>query len=62
MSSPRRLLLSLLAAASVSACAEMPAAAPAAQQPGTLVIGGAEYDVTWGLPAVKSPALRDEDQ
>lgn len=47
----RRLALAALAAASVSACAQV----PLQQQPGTLPIGGTEYDVTWGLPA--GPAL-----
>lgn len=47
MKSLRRLLLALLAAASVSACAQV----PQQQVPGTLVIGGTEYDVAWGLPA-----------
>lgn len=43
----RHLILPLLAAASVSACAQV----PQQQLPGTLPIGGAEYDVVWGLPA-----------
>lgn len=47
----RRLTLAALALASLSACAQV----PQQQQPGTLLIGGAEYDVAWGLPA--GPAL-----
>lgn len=47
----RRITL-LLAAASVSACAQV----PQQQVPGTLLIGGAEYDVSWGLPAT-GPAI-----
>lgn len=48
----RRTLLALLAAASVSACAQV----PQQQLPGTLVLGGTEYDVAWGLPAA-GPAI-----
>jgi pimeloyl-ACP methyl ester carboxylesterase len=48
-------LLATLALASVSACAQVPAAAPVQPQtqqvPGTLLIGGTEYSVAWGLPA-----------
>lgn len=48
----RRRIALLLAAASVSACAQV----PQQQVPGTLMIGGAEYDVSWGLPAA-GPAI-----